>query len=94
MECPNAGPFKVKGLAEFLSKHAAEAPAKDADTAQGKAKTDPDTDAEADDGKDNVVPQVQQILLLQSEFWCTMQAVQNAIEGVIWKIMCIAVPWS
>ncbi|BDA46353.1 probable protein disulfide-isomerase DDB_G0275025 [Coccomyxa sp. Obi] len=60
------GKFKVKELSKFLSKHAAEASAKDADSSQSKGKTDADTDDEGNNGQDKVVPQAVQDLTLEA----------------------------
>lgn len=53
-----AGKFKVKELSKFLSKHAAEASAKDAGDTLSKGKSDADVDDEGDNAQDKVVPQV------------------------------------
>ena len=78
----------------------AEAPAKDADSSQGKAKRAADSDDDHDDGKDKVVPQVCS-RITENPYWVPAGEIlqfihtmaqtrlhEGTMEFVTWKTVC------
>lgn len=70
----------------------AEAPAKDADSSQGKAKKAADSDDDHDDGKDKVVPQVRSRI---TENPTGFQQVKFCKLFIPWRKQdCMKGPWN